>query len=131
MVELPVEQADGCILLRFDRVPEENLGRLDTAVPLTAALVVLWHAGTCLLVFNRFRQAWELPGGMLDSGESARDAALRELAEESGQQPDVMDLAGVAQVWYAPWLRRPGRSCHSHPGPTLDYRTAGGRSGHG
>lgn len=102
MPELPVEQDDGCILLRFDRVRDEDLGSLEASVPLTAALVVLWRAGACLVVFNRFRQAWELPGGMLEPEESARDAALRELAEESGQRPGVLDFAGVARVWYAP-----------------------------
>ena len=38
------------------------------------------------MVFNRDPQAWELPGGMLDPGESPREAAFRELEEESGQR---------------------------------------------
>lgn len=105
MIVLPVEQDDGCKLLRFDQVDEEHLGVLDPSVPLTAALVVVWDRGECLLVFNRFRQAWELPGGMIDAGESAREAAVRELAEESGQVPDAVEFAGVARTWYAPSRR--------------------------
>jgi 8-oxo-dGTP diphosphatase len=105
MPDLPVEQDDGCILLRFDRCSEDDLDRLDPVIPLTAALVVLWHDDDCLLVFNRFRMAWELPGGMIDPGESAREAAFRELVEESGQRPDGLDFAGVARVWYAPAQR--------------------------
>lgn len=31
--------------------------------PLPAALVVLWRAGRVLMVFDRYRQSWELPGG--------------------------------------------------------------------
>jgi 8-oxo-dGTP diphosphatase len=99
---LPVEQADGCALLTFEQLDEVGLAGLDPAVPLTASLVVLWCDGRCLMVFNRFRQAWELPGGMLDPGESAREAAFRELEEESGQRPGTLELAGVALSRVAP-----------------------------
>lgn len=100
--ELPVENVDGSALLTFDRLHEDELAGLDPSVPLTASLVVLWCRGDCLMVFNRFRQAWELPGGMLDPGESRRQAAVRELAEESGQRPDSLDFAGVARIRVAP-----------------------------
>ena len=99
---LPVEDTDGSVLISFDRLREEQLGTLDPSVPLTASLVVLWCGHECLMVFNRYRQAWELPGGMLDPGESAREAAIRELAEESGQRADSLDLAGVAKIRVAP-----------------------------
>ena len=102
MDELPVENTDGSVLISFDRLREEQLGTLDPSVPLTASLVVLWCGDECLMVFNRYRQAWELPGGMLDPGESAREAAIRELAEESGQRADSLDLAGVAKIRVAP-----------------------------
>jgi 8-oxo-dGTP diphosphatase len=100
--ELPVEHADGSALLSFARLREQNIGGLDPSVPLTASLVVLWCGGKCLMVLNRYRQAWELPGGMLDPGESPREAAIRELEEESGQLPDILDFAGVAQVRVPP-----------------------------
>ena len=102
MDELPVENTDGSVLISFDRLREELLGTQDPSVPLTASLVVLWCGDECLMVFNRYRQAWELPGGMLDPGESAREAAIRELAEESGQRADSLDLAGVAKIRVAP-----------------------------
>lgn len=99
---LPVKNADGTALVSFERPTEEGLARLDPSVPLTASLVVLWHGDTCLMVFNRFRQLWELPGGMIDPGETPREAAVRELEEESAQRPDKLDLAGVARVTCAP-----------------------------
>jgi 8-oxo-dGTP diphosphatase len=102
MYDLPVQNTDGSVLLTFDRLREEELGGLDPAVPLTASLVVLWYGHECLMVFNRFRRSWELPGGMLDPGESPRQAAVRELAEESGQRADVLDFAGVAKIRVAP-----------------------------
>ncbi|NYV74106.1 NUDIX hydrolase [Streptomyces sp. UH6] len=58
------------------------------AAPLPAALVALWRAGRVLMVFDRYRQSWELPGGSIEEGETPRQAAARELLEESGQQPD-------------------------------------------
>ncbi|MFD0431882.1 hypothetical protein ACFQ60_45980 [Streptomyces zhihengii] len=30
--------------------------------PVSAALVALWRAGRVLMVFDRYRQSWELPG---------------------------------------------------------------------
>ena len=35
------------------------------------------------------------------AGRTVREAALRELIEESGQRPDDLGFAGVARVWYA------------------------------
>lgn len=93
---------DGSALLSFEALGEDEFGSLDPAVPLTASLVVLWSGDSCLMVFNRFHQAWELPGGMIDPGESAREAAVRELAEESGQRADSLELAGVAKIRVAP-----------------------------
>ena len=39
-----------------------------------------------LLVYNRYRACWEIPGGLIDPGETAREAAIRELFEETGQK---------------------------------------------
>ncbi|WP_260334621.1 NUDIX domain-containing protein [Streptomyces beigongshangae] len=52
------------------------------------ALTALWHGGAVVMVHDRFREQWELPGGLVEPGESPRRAAVRELAEESGQVPD-------------------------------------------
>ena len=44
-----------------------------------------------LLIRRGDTGAWAFPGGMVDAGESAQEAALRELEEEAG-----LDLSGVA-----------------------------------
>jgi len=50
---------------------------LDDAAPLAFALIVVTVGGRVLMVFDRDRGQWELPGGMLDPGETARQAAVR------------------------------------------------------
>jgi ADP-ribose pyrophosphatase YjhB (NUDIX family) len=71
--------------------------------PLPAALVALWHAGRVLMVFDRYRQCWELPGGHIEEGETLRQAAVRELLEESGQEPGgPLRFAGYARSVLAP-----------------------------
>ena len=37
-----------------------------------------------LMVYNPKREGWEMPGGRIEGGESAVDAAKREYLEESG-----------------------------------------------
>lgn len=68
-----------------------------------AALVALWHAGRVLMVFDRYRRTWELPGGHIETGESPRQAAARELLEESGQEPGgSLQFVGYARSVLAP-----------------------------
>ena len=51
--------------------------------------------GRMLLVRRCDTGDWELPGGHVDPGESAADAAVRETAEESGLTVEVTGLVGI------------------------------------
>jgi 8-oxo-dGTP pyrophosphatase MutT (NUDIX family) len=48
------------------------------------SLVAIWKSNQLLLVQTSYRKGYGLPGGGIQAGESARDAAIRELQEELG-----------------------------------------------
>ncbi|MFE6935419.1 NUDIX domain-containing protein [Streptomyces sp. NPDC057699] len=90
----------GNLLVSFTPGREDSPPR-DAPVPV--ALAALWHGGCVLMVHDRYRASWELPGGGIEPGESARETAVRELFEESGQVPDgVLRFVGHAGFVLAP-----------------------------
>jgi 8-oxo-dGTP diphosphatase len=61
--------------------------------------VMLAHApGGVVLVFNRFRNVWELPGGLMDSADTPRSCAVRELREEAGCEAGELAWLGIVEV---------------------------------
>ena len=59
------------------------------------ALVAIWHDGKILLVQNSYVPYRSLPGGYVHAHEAGRDAALRELREETGISAAPADLKSV------------------------------------
>lgn len=97
VVALPLRDNAGNALVGFRFAAESELACLDKRIPLPMSLVVVVLAGRVLMVFDRWRRQWELPGGMLEPGESARQAAERELAEETGIWSTDLDFAAVVR----------------------------------
>ena len=93
------------LLLDFRRCAEEELADLDPAVPLPLSLLVAERDGCVLMVHNSWRQEWELPGGTIDQGETARETAVREFLEETGTSPGEVTFVGVATVQLGPERR--------------------------
>lgn len=82
----------GMQLLSFHREPESTEFQ-DARVGY--ALVVLRHGDRVLMVLERSRGCWEIPGGGIEPGETPRQAAARELYEEAGQRVGPADLRFV------------------------------------
>ena len=86
---------------RIDALPRESIapaGRRPAAV--AVALLPDAAGGASFLLTRRapglraHAGQWALPGGMIDVGESASQAALRELAEEVGLRLDLAAVLG-------------------------------------
>ena len=82
-----------------------DLVRLDedsTLSRIAFALAAVFHNDQPLLVFNNWRQYWEIPGGGIDLGETALEAAHRELFEESGQKTTELKLQDSFLTYSSP-----------------------------
>ena len=87
--------AEGNRLLAFRKCEEGELAHLDPRGPMPHALVVAEYDGQVLLAMNSWRLAWELPGGTLQQGETARAAAVREFVEKTGLPAPALEFVAI------------------------------------
>ena len=71
------------------------------------ALVAIWHNNQVLMVKTSYRRGYGLPGGGLHPGESAREAAVRELNEELGL---AIESSWLQEPWTITEQQRGGRN---------------------
>jgi 8-oxo-dGTP pyrophosphatase MutT (NUDIX family) len=65
-----------------------------------AAVLCRDPAGRLLVVYDRFKRSWTIPGGVVDADEDPAAAAVREAWEEAGTKVDTDRLLGVfASRW--------------------------------
>ncbi len=65
------------------------LVRTGTPSFTVGAVCVIDHHGTYLMLRQPHRSGWSLPGGLCDRGESAAQAVIREMREETGLHVEV------------------------------------------
>lgn len=91
----------------LSRVEETSAGGLVVdrrAKPQQAALIARHD--------RRGRLVWSLPKGHVEAGETAAQAAVREVAEETGIQGQVLAALGTIDFWFVAERRRVHKTVH-------------------
>lgn len=73
----------------FDNPPDD--------LPHKYAVIIARYQGRLLWCRHAARQSWEIPGGHIEPGETALEAAVRELQEETG----AVDFTIRPVCWYS------------------------------
>jgi 8-oxo-dGTP diphosphatase len=92
--------------MSVDPTPSEVSPEFWASLPrkrVGAGLVVVDEASSVLLVEPTYKPGWEVPGGMVEAGESPRSAAAREALEELGVEVQVGRL--LVMDWRPPGRR--------------------------
>ena len=81
-------------MARIDYWHDPDAPKANSVVPSTTA-AVRDEAGRLLLIHKVDNDLWALPGGGMEVGESIADAAVREVAEETGVAVELTGLVGI------------------------------------
>ncbi|MET0980282.1 MAG: NUDIX hydrolase [Candidatus Saccharimonadales bacterium] len=76
----------------FDSVQKEHWLLSQHARPSSAVLILEDDDERALIVKANYKAHWTFPGGMIDQGETPKQAAVREVAEEVGLSIDANDV---------------------------------------
>ncbi|MFI1585630.1 NUDIX domain-containing protein [Embleya sp. NPDC020630] len=101
----------GTTLVVRDGLVADIHTEIPETIRLTADVVATTPTGRVLLIERGWEPHaghWALPGGWVDAGETAREAARRELEEETGVRVDPADLVEIG-TWHAPGRDPRGR----------------------
>jgi ADP-ribose pyrophosphatase YjhB (NUDIX family) len=79
---------------RIDYYDDPEAPTANSMVP-SVNVVIENQAGDILMIRRSDNGNWAFPGGAIDLGESASQAAVRETKEESGIDCEVIDVVGI------------------------------------
>ncbi len=81
-------------MARVDYLDDPAAPKANSIVP-AVSVVVRDTQGRLLMIRRTDNNYWSIPGGGVEPGESVREAAIREVAEETGLSCDITGLVGV------------------------------------
>ncbi len=93
----------------------------------TAACALIFDAAGRLLLHRRTDNGrWALPGGAIEIGETADQAVVREVQEETGYQVEVIRLVGVYSDPRHTTIRYPDGNINAYVAIAFECRITGG-----
>lgn len=101
--------ARGNVFLEITAIQEEGLQQVALDAPLTHSLIVVKCQGKFLFMYNKWRKSWELPGGVIEPGETPRECVIRELLEETNQRIEKVEFRGLMKFDLQPSYHGPKR----------------------
>ena len=81
-------------MARIDYLDDPAAPKANSIVPAVSAIVPD-HQGRILLIRRTDNNYWSIPGGGMEPGESVREAAVREVKEETGMDCEITGLVGI------------------------------------
>ena len=82
----------GWVLHEHIKITENEISEYPNV---TGAYAIVKIHDKYLIGYNRWRGQWEFPAGGIEEGESARQAAIRELFEETHQSGVELEFRGL------------------------------------
>ncbi|MGB6780336.1 MAG: NUDIX hydrolase [Planococcus citreus] len=88
-------RSHGFQFLDFLFMEEHEIHQFET---IAGSFAVIKCGGKNLMVYNKWREQWELPAGRREGGETSKECAVRELYEESGQLVEDLEFKGLLKL---------------------------------